>query len=455
MSAGGAAAVRGPQWAGLNVLLGAAVVLCVLPASPLSSAAHSLTGFPVQGVLVAAWVVGAVAAAGWLGGVPLAASLVCVGAFSAFATTNSDAHQAWAGALVLPLAIFVGIQALDEGGLRGARSALRLALFAAAALQVVYYVQAVGSQTLSPAFVIRHHTDVGLWESVGERVLANPTNASVIFCTAFAWAVGERAIGNPGRLSWIFVAASGAAVWVTGSRGAYLVAALIIVAAALFHAKSRRRVVMIAAAAVGVIAAGDYWTDTYAADARMGESVAVRLGTRLAAIPVVLSRPFGYGPGTTPDTLAPHLGGVPFIGADTRGATSHDLFLNWGVCVGWFGLGLLLVALLVAFRRTLRETGVLSTLPLVAFVAAGQSAGVDILNPTNAAWATVLWMLVALGWRGAVLADRRSLELRRDGNEPAATVAALAGVEAVPGSATTATACAVATVPASTGSRRR
>jgi len=388
-----------------DALLAAALLFSVLPAAPLTSTLTRLVGVPLQGPLVALWFVGLLVVKRHGRGLAFALLMIVVGGWSALFGGDPMIMRTWLGTVVVPLLLFAGIQALREHEIAFARDAIRLVLFVTVALQVFFYVEQAGIPSIfSPGFVLGHHTDVAFWKQVGGQVLANPTNASVIFCAAFAWAVAERALGNPGRFSWSFVLFSVLAVWVTGSRGAYLTAGLVVQAAALFHARSRKRLAFTALAAVAVYAAGSYWLSHFATRAHTAESLNARLETRRAAIPEVIGHPVGHGPGKTADVLHNTFGNVVFLGIDTNGATSHDLFLNWGVCVGWIGLGLLLFALGLGLIRGWKG-GPLGVLPLLAFLLSGESTGIDVLSASNAAWSVVMWVLIGLAWKGGIVSE--------------------------------------------------
>ena len=382
-----------------DILFGLALLCSVIQFAPGISRLNELSPVPIQGPITLTWLLlvflsrPAVRKGVGLGLAISAAGLVSLGA------SSPDVLYATVGGLLVPVALFVGLQLVSDEEVLRARTSFRWVLTAVSALQVYYFFRIVGwDSALSISFVIGHHTDVALWAEVGGKVLANPTNASVIYCTAFAWAVMERALGTPSRFSWAVVSVTGLAVFVTGSRGAYLTVALVLVGAALFHVQSRRRGGLVVAVAAVVVVAGRYWLDTFASTARTGDSLAARLEARQATIPVVLGSPFGSGPGTTADTLRPYLRQVTFLGSDIRGATSHDPFLNWGVSVGLIGLALLVIAIVIALGRAISQSPLLA-MPLLAFLFSAESTGLDILNATNFSWSAVLFVLLGLAWR--------------------------------------------------------
>ncbi|MBM6401110.1 O-antigen ligase family protein [Phycicoccus sonneratiae] len=397
-----------------ELLFAAAVASSVLPALPPIAALSGLIGIPVQAPAVALWVVAALLFGSSMRGLWLALLLAAVGAAATLPTGDPVLTRAWFGVMLVPLALFVGLQAVDADEVKNAREATRWVLFAACAAQVFYYAATAGVRALaSPSSVYVNHTNVEFWEEAGRHVLANPNNAAVIFCTAFGWAVAEWAAGAQGRLSVAFVLTSATAIYLTGSRGAWLTAGTILLLAALFHVRSRARVALLLSIAVAAYVAVDAWVARFEAVARTGASANVRLQARAVTVSEVIDHPIGHGVGTTADVLRDRLGVVAFLSSDTAGATSHDLFLNWGVCVGWIGLGLLLVLLTVAVRDSYRGAGFLALLPLLGYVLCGELVGLDILNTTNAAWSTVLVVLIGLGWRGGAVTGSRPSSLSR------------------------------------------
>ena len=301
-----------------------------------------------------------------------------------------------------PLALFVGLQWLDARELGLARSSVRWILFFAVALQVFYYFSAAGFNLLIPGFVFVHHSDISWWSVVGSHVLANPNNASVVFCAAFGWALAERTQGKPMLLSRLFAGTAALAIWVTGSRGAILIGIFLVVLAIGLRRRTRW---LLWVAAIGLVLVQlwsfDIVTDLSFATKNLVEVVDLRWHARQAAVPVVLSHPFGAG-NSVADALRQALS--PVFTSEARGSTSHDLFLNWGVAMGYLGLILLIAALWIAVRRGHRTTDWLALLPLVGFLLAGESAGIDVLTYGNNAWAVLLWVLLGLAWRSGALA---------------------------------------------------
>jgi hypothetical protein len=276
-------------------------------------------------------------------------------------------------------------------------------LFATVALGVFAFIRQAGvAAALSPSFAFEHHTDTTFWGIVGSQVLGNPNNASVIYCAAFAWAVAERFGAPRGRLSWTFLAVSAAAVLSTGSRGAILTAGLMVLAGIAFQMRRGARLFGFLVAAGTLVFAADYWLQQFdPLHQASSRSLDQRLAARFAALPVVFSTPWGTGAGTTADTLSAPLLGTVFSDAAV-GSTSHDLFINYGVALGWVGFALLLLAVGVAVVRG-KRSGWLGVLPLLGFLVAGESAGIDVLTPTNPAWSVAMWVLIGLAWRGSVI----------------------------------------------------
>lgn len=332
----------------------------------------------------------------------IAAALIATGLIGVETSAASGLMRVWIGCLVVPLLMFAGLQLVDDKELSSARSATRFTLFVVVALSVFNYVREAGSGLLSPAFVFGHHDDLVLWATVGGDVLGNPNNASVIFCAGFAWAVGERALRKPGRLSLLFVVLSGLAIWSTGSRGAIAVGGLVVLVAVATKAGSRAKLLRVLVVGAVLFAGVNYWLTHIAPSTfHVANDESARLTARQETIPEVLHRPFGSGPGTVVDTL--HVSLAPVFTGDSTAVTSHDLFLNWGVAVGWVGLLFLLVALWVGLRNGWRQAGILAVLPLLAFLLTAESAGIDALNPSNPAWSVMMWVLIGLAWRGGVL----------------------------------------------------
>lgn len=372
----------------------------VLPALPgLADAARSI-GVPLLAPLGLAWFALSIRGQRFGRGVPIAAVLIVIG----FLGTDEapEVFDTWVGAVVLPLLLFVGLQALPQNELSSARVALRYVLFAACAAQVFFYVAAVGPNIFSPTFVLGNRTNVVLWQDVGSQVLGNPNNAAVIYCTAFAWALTERATKQASRFSPLFAGVAGLAVWCTGSRGAIIVALLTLLLASGLSPRRHNLPLRVLGVAALAILAVNYWKTTFgsAGEASLDNSFQSRMDARLAAVGEVFSRPFGTGPGTTSEALQGALANVFRTGG---GATSHDMFLNWGVSLGWVGLLVLVYALAVGVYTAIRAQGVLNLLPLGAFVLAAQSAGIDLLTVSNPAWSVVFWTLLGLAWRGSVM----------------------------------------------------
>ena len=376
----------------------------MLPAAPVLQPISNTFGVPLQAPLILAWLLAVVAQSRKLPALWLTAPLAFTTLAASLFSTVPDALRVWIGVMLTPLFFFTGIVSVDEHEVQRLRQAVRWIVMAVCSAQVASFVRDVGlTSALSPRFVVGSHTDVALWEQVGGQVLGNPNNASVVFCSAFAWMVAERVNGVHGRLWWFFAVVSTGAVWVTGSRGAYLTVILVLLVAAAFHARSRRRAVAITLMAGLSTVIVNYYVTAFTSSAQTADSLLVRIETRSAAIPVILANPLGYGMGSTADALREALGTVRFLNSDSAGATSHDLLLNWGVAAGWIGLLFLLVALTKAFWAALPNSGVVSMLPLVAYLASGQAAGIDVLNATNGAWAVLLWVLVGFAWRGGLV----------------------------------------------------
>lgn len=397
------------------------VLLCgVLPNAPgvqgLSAVTKTATFVP----LAAAWVVLTIlahwpvdrAAAGRV--TSFALVFIALGAVSVI-RGNAEASVWWA-TLVIPALLWVGIQFLDRKELVAAVASMRAVLFLAVVLQVWFYLRFSGvGDMLSPDLVFARHTDVVFWAEAGGRVLGNPNNASVIFCAAFGWALMDFARGRRGLGAWAFMGFGALAIFVTGSRGAVL-AGVVLVLLTVGLSRRTRWVLWLAAALtlVGVVANGTHIDALSFASNGAGDSLQQRFGTRGAALPVVLSSPFGAGVGQAAASIYGDLGAV-FVGSDYRGATSHDLFLNWGLNLGWLGLLGLCAVLVVTFRRGVGRGGWLPMLPLIGFLLAGTTAGIEVLT-TSTQWATVFFVLLGLIWRTASEepAEREELHRQRE-----------------------------------------
>lgn len=393
----------------------AAVLWGTIPAAPGLADVSRLVGTPLLGPLVALWFLHVLTHRGRrkVGGglLLLAGTLISLGAVNAL-PGSSEMLRVWIGTLIVPLLLFIGIMKLPEQEMLGVRSATRTVLFVTVALGVFEFVRQAGiGSALSLGFAFAHHTDITFWGIVGSQVLGNPNNASVIYCAAFGWAVAERFGAPRGRLSWPFLALSAAAVLSTGSRGATLTAGLIVLAGIAFQVRRGARLFGVLVAAGGLVVAANYWLQQFdPLHQASNRSLDQRLAARLTALPTVFSTPWGTGAGTTADTLSAHLLGIVFSDAAV-GSTSHDLFINYGVALGWLGFGLLLVTVVLAVVRG-RRFGWLGLLPLFGFFAAGESAGIDVLTPTNPAWSVVMWVLIGLAWRGSVVNPREESEPR-------------------------------------------
>jgi hypothetical protein len=389
----------------LSGLLAVALLFGVLQAAPLISTINGYAGANIAAPLITIWFLGVAVSRGRhrAQGAPLlAAALGLVGLLGAFSGLALNPLKVWWLVLLAPLMIFVGLQWVDDRGLLAARRALRAVLIVAAALQCLFYFQAAGARMLSAEFNFAHHTDIDWWKQVGGHVLANPNNASVIFCAGFGWAIAEVVMGRRGPTTILFVVVTALSAWVTASRGAIITVVLLTLLAVGLHRGSRWLLAVVGAGVVYVLSQSVNWgQDLSFATNNATESVRYRENARLAAIPEVLEHPFGSGVGSVATALHGRLFAV-FLFNDYEGATSHDLFLNWGVAAGWVGLVLLLVALFVAFRRSIRVSGWLPLLPLMGFIIGGESAGVDVLT-TNPAWSVVLWGLTGLAWRGRIV----------------------------------------------------
>lgn len=397
------------------VLFAAALLFGVLPSAPPMSIVNTFAGVPLQGPLIAVWFLFALFTGKQRGaGIAVAFALGGLGLVSAVMSDYPFTMRTWLGSLLVPLLVFAGLQFVTQKEVRAARTATRAVLFAAAAYQVIYFVQTAGAGILSPSFVIGHHTDTSFWEVVGGRVLGNPNNASVVFCAAFAWGAGEWAQRSSRMIiHWPLMLVSALAIWTTGSRGATLTAALSLLFVLGLRFRSRMRPFLLIVLVAGLLLGINAWLS--ALDPTGGGSAASSLRSRgearLAAIPIVATHPWGTGPGSTADAMKAALSQI--FRDDGNGATSHDLFLNWGVSVGWLGLLLLLVALWIAARRALATGGFLALMPLMGFLMSGEAAGIDLINSTNPAWSMVLWAILGLTTREAFRSDMRILRLQR------------------------------------------
>jgi hypothetical protein len=391
-----------------SLLLAVGLIFGVLQFAPGVAQANGLVGTYLFAPLAATWFV-VTLLTNRPQDVRAATLVVAIATFSTVSlvsATDPDAGRVWLSVLLAPLCLFLGMQWINDRELEAARRALRLVFLLTSALQVVDYFAKAGLRLLSPQFVFEHHGDAAWWAEVGARTLANPNNASAIFCAGFAWAVAERTLGQPGRFSLPFLCLTGLSVWVTGSRGAILTAVLIVVIALGLRRRTRWLLWLGAAGCVAMLTVlVDWFAEVGFATTGLNESASRRWGARLAAAPVVLSHPFGSGIESTASTLRESLFFV--FRTDYQGATSHDLFLNWGVDLGWVGLVLLVLAIWVAFRRGVAEGGWLPMFPLIGFLVAGESAGIDILSASSPAWSATLWSLLGLAWRGRVISSQR------------------------------------------------
>ena len=197
------------------------------------------------------------------GGIGVAlASLVVV--FSLVSTSTPEGFRVWVGGLVVPLLLFAGLQSIDEVELRQARTVVRWTLFAVVSLHVALYGLTAGSGLVSPSFFFDHHDDLMFWETVGGRLLGNPNNASVIFCTAFAWSVAELAAKQHRMLPRSFLAVSALAILSTGSRGAIVTMLATALVGSFVMVNGLRRTRTLVLLGTGTVAGAYYWLGTLA-----------------------------------------------------------------------------------------------------------------------------------------------------------------------------------------------
>lgn len=329
--------------------------------------------------------------------------LGAIGLWSVIGPGEASA-RVFVGALALPIAVFLAIQWCRREQLPGLRRAVEVALFVVLGAQIAALLVHQGPSAFAWSVAYSHHTDQAYWEAVGGHVLGNPNNASVVYCTALGWGAAGLVLRGSRSRNLALCLLSLLCIVATGSRGALLAAALTIVLAGMTFMGRRRALTVLAvsgAAAVVFVVVESVFAPLGLFSDGLLASVTDRSETRLAALPYVFKDPFGSGAGTADLTLQAEM--YRILGWDSVGATSHDVFLNWGVALGWVGLAILIVALVRAFLRGRVEGGWVGLLPLVAFIGSAESAGIDLLNATNPAWALLFWVVVGLAWRGGVV----------------------------------------------------
>lgn len=384
-----------------NLVFFLAILCSLLPSAPIVTIFNGLSPIPVQGPLIIGWLL--LIPAPRLAGGPIIFA-VAVGLSGMIATAvnepNSQSWWTYLGALVVPLVVLCGLQALHDEEVRRAGFSVAIAATIAAMLQVFTYAQAAGGLGgFSPSAVLGNHTDVGLWASAGARVLGNPNNASLIYCTAFAFAIRALLGGQHRKAAVLGASVSGLAIWVTGSRGAMLTMLLVLIFAVTVGTGRKVRVLPALISGLGALWLIMTWLESQQQTAATEQSWAARLETRRAAVESLVEQPWGFGAGRVAEGIAPRLNVTAGFGGDQVGATGHDMFLNWALAIGVVAMVLLLGCLWVALRNQYRAGGVIAALPLLAFVISGQSAGIDLVNSTNPAWSIMFMALLGLALR--------------------------------------------------------
>lgn len=401
----------------VDVFLCVAICFGLLPAAPLLHAASSaLTSVsPVLSPLALATgcALLTVVLRGWVSIRPLTIviALLSLGLVSTLAVGGGDTVPTFGETVVIPGLIMVILMSLPERSLARARQATRWTLLAAVALGVGFYVANSGAGILSPSFVLTAHYDTDFQTTVGAALYGNPNNASVVYLTAFGWALAERLSGRPPRTASIFVALSALAVWMTGSKGAMLVAVGLVCLLLGRRRSFSHRIVSVAAGISGIaaiIALNLGWLS----DGLTFDTVAGRLSARQTGLAVIADHPlFGTGPGTAGYVTHRALG-IYFDPSASDYISAHDMFLNWALSLGVISV-VVLVGLLVGATLRCRGNGVHAVLPLAAYVLAAESAGIDITTPSNPAWAVLLFILIGLSWRGGAVIQTSAPAERR------------------------------------------
>lgn len=385
----------------LILLCSLAITAALLPSAPVISHVSQSIGLPLQAVLLTGLAIANILTPSpHTEGLFVAALLSAVGLDAVLLGGDAQA-RVWIGTVVLPLLLFVAINRMTPTWLTGFGLGVRWGLLITVGFQVVVLVQTVGLDAFNLRTSFAAHTDVVFWERVGGQVLGNPNNASVVFSAAFAWAAAEFSAGCARRSTWVMAGLSLGCLVATGSRGAMITAGFVVIVALVASpARGARKPLIAVAAAIGgyvLVRSAGTVIDMYRAGG--SQSLAYRSETRLAALDAIAQRPFGTGAGTADLAVAEALGHATL--GDASGATAHDVFLNWGLSLGWVGLIVLIFVVIRALSRLRRRAGVIHTLPIVAFLVSSESAGIDLLNDTNPAWVILFWALIGMAWRGA------------------------------------------------------
>lgn len=413
------------------VLFGTMLLFAVLPSAPILGDVNRISPVPLQAPLALLWLLLEKRHGRVDGRASALVGLIVVSGIltTMLAAENTNAIRTLVGTVFIPVIVFFGLQGVDGFRREQLYRVTAVVLAASAGFQVVNFISVSGLAGLtSAAFVFSRHTDLAFWAEVGGDVLGNPNNASVVYCTGLGVALRNLVLRNGRRsMAFLFIAMTLAGIWVTGSRGAYLTALGLLLWSTLGRRLSGKRLIALLACSGVVLYLVNLWRTRFDQTDSAAQSLETRVGTRWAAVRTLVNDPVGAGAGNTPDAMVEELKAVDFGGSATTGATAHDVFLNFGVALGVLGLTCLLLLLGISLLQVVRREGWAGCVPLVAFIASAEAAGIDVLNSTNPAWAMVLWTIIGLAVTGnqktATLqgqGKRRSQgELHRQSHRPA------------------------------------
>lgn len=325
--------------------------------------------------------------------------LLLIATTSTQLSTDPDVTKIYIQTLLVPLFIFLGLQSAGEYHRNAAASMLRQLLLVACCIGVLYYVYYARAGILSPSFIFGHHYNQDFQDSVGRHLYGNPNNASVVYLTALGTGLHHlRSTPDHKKLAVGAVLVEASAVLITGSTGAVVSGIVLVVLASLKRLRTTaeflRLYVFLCVTASGVA----IWRLRYA---YLGSTrgVSGRLDARAVGLRAISNHFwFGSGPGSSGRTLDQQLSNALQENLTGSYTTAHDMFINWGLDLGFPAMVLLFAVVVVATYRLARSGRWTAVLPLVGFLLGAESSGIPIVQGSNPVWAVVLWTLLGLGW---------------------------------------------------------
>lgn len=334
------------------------------------------------------------------------AIIILLGLMSAFWFGGSS-WTAFVETILLPLLVCVGVLRARTVELLKIGRVLNAVLFAVTTYQLIEYFQIVRIAGFSPGFIKANHYNVALHSEFGLHSFGNSDNASVIYVTALAIALITARTSPTRRTKWFgslsAITALGA-VYITGSRGAYISCLVAIVvalwpnAAATAHSRRGRLVVL---TLILVLTGLSVWSLLKIQPIQLqGTSSSVRYGATITGSRITLSSPLlGFGPANVNQVVGDAAQTSSYTAFAESSGSAYNLFINWGIGAGALSMFLMILLTVGAIRTSVRAHRLWAAAPLIAFTVPGVTVGSSLLAVGNYSWSFLFWVTLALAWR--------------------------------------------------------